>query len=458
MPVTANSFPNTAGTQNTAWTPAANGQTYENWPATMTKDQIDAYIHASSTGFSSSTIEYYRNHFKQAPFVDASTTIQSVRDIADILEQIQQHNKDANLLIVDEINKDVASSTNISTITNEHHDKWKGAEHPHNKATSTDYYVHNKKEQLITEVNNALTVKNVATDAVKELHKKVESTFTEIGVVKKINTTEQKQHINDVITTQETQIEQDKQTLVKRKGLDLYLDDDHDGVSNFDEIYIYHTDPEKYSTEGGLSDGEKILLGINPLATSTVVISATSTPNSATTTVVEAPKIQYESPTISTNVLPQTLVVSKVEVTEKAFVGKTEVAKKIAFSGKALPNSFVTLYIYSTPIIVTVKTDYDGNWTYKLDKELENGHHLMYVAMVNNSGKVIARSNPIPFVKQAAAVELDSGTVTAQAPQGFFRTYFIQLSIGVLVIALLIMLAILGIRRANESTEPPANV
>ena len=381
----------------------------------------------------------------------------SVNEIAHFVLQIQQDTENAKTAIATEINKTSATTTTHAPTIN--------ASSTHTtvsaRATSIeDLLVQTKKETLIKEVNSALTVKNVSTQpqVIKELHKKVDTTLTEIGDVKKVNTTEQKQLINAVITTQETQIAQDKQTLSSRKGLDLYLDDDHDGVSNFDEVNIFHTDPEKYSTTGGLSDGEKILRGIDPLATSTIVVaSATSTTNSATTTLSEAPKIQYESPTLSTNVLPQTLVVTNVEVSEKTKVGAVDIAKKIAFTGKALPNSYVTLYIYSTPIIVTVKTDNDGNWTYNLDKELENGHHSMYVAMVNNSGKVIARSNAIPFIKQAAAAELDPGTAPAQASQGFFKTYFIEISIAVLVLALVSVLAISGMMRAKDTTLPPQN-
>jgi hypothetical protein len=77
----------------------------------------------------------------------------------------------------------------------------------------------------------------------------------------------------------------------------------------------------------------------------------------------------------------------------------------LVFEGRALPNSFVTLYIFSTPVVVTVKTDEQGNWRYTLDTELEDGSHNLYVAMVNNNGRIVAKSPPVPFVKTAEAVE-----------------------------------------------------
>jgi hypothetical protein len=374
----------------------------------------------------------------------------AVNDVAHIVTQLQHDTDYAKTVITTEINKINISSTSpvVASSTQVKHE---------------DERIQSKKDQLIHEVNDALSLKNISVkpQTITDLHKKVNTVFTEIGQVKNTNTNEQKQQINAVIATQEDQIAQDKKILTERKGLDLFSDDDHDGVSNFDEIYIYHTDPEKYSTTGGLSDGQKILLGIDPLSTSTSATTLTASTTaiaitnatSSKTETVPVPRIQYENPTVSTNILPQTLLVTDIKVTEKATINKSEVAKKIAFSGKALPNSFVTLYIYSTPIIVTVKTDYDGNWTYSLDKELENGHHSMYVAMVNNSGKVIARSNPVPFVKQAAAVEIDSNVATAKAPQGFFRTYFIQLSGAILLGALVIGLVIIGMRKVNDLPE-----
>ena len=98
-------------------------------------------------------------------------------------------------------------------------------------------------------------------------------------------------------------------------------------------------------------------------------------------------------------------VVTEVKVAEvKAKPDGTQTASKISFRGKTLPNSFATLYIYSLPIVVTVKTDSEGNWNYTLDKDLEDGNHQVYVAVTDVKGQVVASSNPIPFVKEAAAV------------------------------------------------------
>ena len=96
----------------------------------------------------------------------------------------------------------------------------------------------------------------------------------------------------------------------------------------------------------------------------------------------------------------------KEEATTTSSEEKLPVFKEfINFSGKALPNSFVTLYIFSNPVVVTVKTDISGTWTYTLDQELENGNHELHLAVVDAGGKILVKSPSVPFVKRAEAVE-----------------------------------------------------
>lgn len=142
------------------------------------------------------------------------------------------------------------------------------------------------------------------------------------------------------------------------------------------------------------------------------------------------------------------------EVSKK--IDGTETAKKIEFKGKALPNSFATLYIFSMPIVVTVKTDNDGYWNYTLDKELEDGKHQVYVGITDVKGNVVAKSKPLPFIKVAQAVsaveeeEIALAVETQEAPSFVGSGYFYALLVAVsLVIIGLIVL--IGIRRGKTS-------
>ena len=65
----------------------------------------------------------------------------------------------------------------------------------------------------------------------------------------------------------------------------------------------------------------------------------------------------------------------------------------------------MTLFIYSNdPIVVTVRTNENGEWIYELDKTLEDGEHEVYATITDDTGKIESTSSPMRFlVKQARA-------------------------------------------------------
>ena len=141
------------------------------------------------------------------------------------------------------------------------------------------------------------------------------------------------------------------------------------------------------------------------------------------------------------------------EVAKK--IDGTETAQKLAFHGKALPNSFATLYIYSIPILVTVKTDSDGYWNYTLDKELEDGKHQVFVAITDVKGQVVSKSSPVPFVKVASAVTVEqasAATLEEQPTPGFAESnYFYGIAFGIALVIILVLVFI-GVKRSKEPT------
>jgi len=133
---------------------------------------------------------------------------------------------------------------------------------------------------------------------------------------------------------------------------------------------------------------------------------------------------------------------------------------KALISGKALPNSFVTLYIFSTPVVITVKTDADGNWNYIFDKTLEDGDHEVYVGITDNEGKIVAKSNPISFVKTAEAFVGETEATTPQPIESAVPSLVNSealLTIGsilVLVLGLVLIFVGLHLRREDDSLVP----
>jgi hypothetical protein len=168
------------------------------------------------------------------------------------------------------------------------------------------------------------------------------------------------------------------------------MDTDGDGLSDAEEIRI-GTDPFNPDTDGdGFSDFEEVRNGFNPLK------SASSS---------RGDRVVFESPKekrISKNAVEdRNLRVEKVERVTRADGGAVT-----RISGKGTPNAFLTLYVYSDPIVVTVKTDADGNWSYELDRDLEDGNHEVYVAVTDATGRISSQSKPIPFVKTAQAISV----------------------------------------------------
>lgn len=248
------------------------------------------------------------------------------------------------------------------------------------------------------------------------------ATGTSIGVVmeeQKIPTpAEAAREVNRLIDRLAKTVTAQSKAFKEQGGEELFKDSNKDGISDYESVHLYGIDPTAPASvsvyEGKpITPEEKILLGFDPAKTELV-------------------KIAHEEPRGSP------YITSAYTVEEMTLTPE----KTVEIRGKALPNSFVTIYIYSTPIIVTVKTDGHGEWKYTLDKELEDGRHTMYTASVSNSGKILARSSPVLFVKTAEAAIIEEAfvaTPTNTKPRvlGGREIFFIVIAVlGVILIAI----------------------
>lgn len=208
---------------------------------------------------------------------------------------------------------------------------------------------------------------------------------------------------------------------LKASGGDLvYKDSNDDGISDYDSVHIYDLDPVKPSPVTIINGekvkaGDKVLIGLDPKRTEPV-------------------QIQHEEARGALTPITEIHKVAEVKLTEE---------KKVALRGTALPNSYVTLYIYSTPIIVTVKTNADGEWEYTVDKEIETGDHVIYTATVNETGKIVARSNPIPFTRTAEAATLDTVPPLGVSDSGRQDIFENPAVVPLLVLTALFVIAVL---------------
>lgn len=203
----------------------------------------------------------------------------------------------------------------------------------------------------------------------------------------------------------------DKKNIIEsRQGEFVFKDTDKDNLSDYEEMYIYRTDPNNSRTKGDTKiDGEKIQMGINPLSDT-------------------EEKIQYEDPREDRGSF-----VSEFYKVERIELLKDE--KKLVIEGSALANTYIVLYLYSTSVIVPIKTNNTGEWRYELDTELENGEHQLYIATVDSTGNIIIRSSPILFTKTSGSVIIGIMGTTNHllANQNFVKDNFIILILAIII-------------------------
>jgi hypothetical protein len=293
-----------------------------------------------------------------------------------------------------------------------------------------------------------------AESLIEEKYKEAERLFREENKIptKRVTTIEEKQHIVTEMRTQfpvlspaadsillgtttlsrlaepEYVAAEVSRVIALRAKTTALVDTDQDNISDYDEVNIYGTDAKKSDTDGdGIKDGEELLLGTDPLKKVIVPLPH------------EDPKEEVLAAKIDSKIFS----VQKIETINgeegEASTTKSD-SSRVAFSGVALPDSFVTIYIFSTPVIVTVKTDSDGKWKYTMDKELADGSHEVYVAMTESAGKILVKSDPLPFVKTAQAVTLQSDIALVNAKTessaGFFEGGALALSFSVLFLVI----------------------
>jgi len=68
---------------------------------------------------------------------------------------------------------------------------------------------------------------------------------------------------------------------------------------------------------------------------------------------------------------------------------------QINFSGTAPPNSLVTLYVFTNPVIVVLQSDSQGNWSYDREKKFDTGKHIAFATIYQE--KVTRRSSVVNF-------------------------------------------------------------
>ncbi|HPF31239.1 MAG TPA: hypothetical protein PLO25_02975 [Candidatus Saccharibacteria bacterium] len=137
----------------------------------------------------------------------------------------------------------------------------------------------------------------------------------------------------------------------------------------------------------------------------------------------------------------------------------------LKISGKSKPESLVLIYIYSDPLIITTKSDKEGNWQYTINDPMQPGKHEVYV-VVNKEDGSFNRSNSFEFIiSNVAASELNpnglnlklSGNPTETASQSNNNLiYYVTVSTFVILVAIMILLIIIKINKNKNKFLVPS--
>jgi|GEM_PF-2046833 len=244
----------------------------------------------------------------------------------------------------------------------------------------------------------------------------------------------------------------------ERQKSDVLKDTDQDGISDFDEVMLFNTDPaDADSDNDGVIDGLEIRDGFDPLSAEEGQVLVYESPKESGVERNDLLSIEEFTPVQLVDEAATSTVGEEVTSTPHNNPDRVVALVK----GTAPPNSFVTLYIFSTPVVVTVKTDAEGNWEYTFDKELEDGEHEVYVGITDNTGQIVAKSQPFRFVKEAQAITTVDQEAIADLqqpppPTGIESQTSLLMVASISVVSIGLVLILLGMlldRRRTGTTD-----
>lgn len=156
--------------------------------------------------------------------------------------------------------------------------------------------------------------------------------------------------------------------------------------------------------------------------------------------------------------------IEEIEEKEEVKVTKIENTRlensnlALTFSGVADPHKIITLAIFSNPIVVTVKTDKNGLWTYSLEKPLAPGKHSAYVLVPSGEGDKQIRSSVAEFViSPAVAASTGNESLVLQSSDYNEPLYRFAIATGVIIASFIIVLLIFyKLRKERQASEDVA--
>lgn len=175
--------------------------------------------------------------------------------------------------------------------------------------------------------------------------------------------------------------------LASRSGVRIFVDTDGDMVADFDEVQVYGTDPERKDSDGdGALDGEEIIARTDPRGDHSADLSLSE-------------QVVDEDPRLAGVTRSDILEITQIERSNE-FGPDTA----LRFAGSAPPHAFVTLFVFSDPMLRVAQANASGTWSLLLDETLPLGTHDAIVSLVDGKGRILARSLPVSFTKDLSGL------------------------------------------------------
>jgi|GEM_PF-5297372 len=126
----------------------------------------------------------------------------------------------------------------------------------------------------------------------------------------------------------------------------------------------------------------------------------------------------------------------------------------LRFEGRAAPDAFISVHIFSVPMVATAKADGSGRWVYVFARNLDDGWYLAYAASGDSGAAILSRSPDFIFTKKGTDIAraLAGGEAPSPSSVKELKNDFAYSTVLAILLAFTAALVVIGLvaRRAGE--------
>lgn len=232
--------------------------------------------------------------------------------------------------------------------------------------------------------------------------------------------------LRELVAENESRLNQDTSSLTSR-------DSDDDGISDYDELVAYSTNPSKADTDlDGVLDAVEIITGSDPLVSDVLMIVAAG---------AVAEDVVFDEVVSIEKVEPHIVRSQETQV---------ETVQALVF-GKGIKNSYVYIVSPTLGTVGVIQTNDTGVFSYTLEKGVTDGHHEIYAVLTDAKGTIVASSKPRVFTKSqntfvAAAVGSQNISFETTDSKMVMQFSTITTALGVVALGLILLLLMHALR------------